>query len=146
MTTLPPQADVPIRSADELTRRWTLLLDPSEFGARSLWLAWVGSDGRMLPIVVPVDDVPLVPEPAMLMNLRQWHDSLSESQLGGDGHLAMALCRPWDAVLRGDDEFWVDALRSTLDDGQIDGTWSLHLAAAGRVVPLVEAPSSVWTR
>jgi hypothetical protein len=146
MTTTPPLADVLIRSADELTRRWMMVLDPPVFGARSLWLSWFGSDGRMLPIVIPVDELPLVPEPAMLMNLREVHDSLLHDQLGGEGHLAMALCRPGEPEIRGDDELWIDALRSTLDDGQIEGSWSLHLGAGGRVVPLVEAPSCVWSR
>src|SRR4051794_22822150 len=84
--------DVPIRSADDLTTRWTGLLNPPVFTARSLWLCWFGTDGRMLPAVVPVDDLPLVPDPALLMGLRQVHDSILEEQLGGNGHLALALC------------------------------------------------------
>jgi len=75
--------DVPIRSADDLTTRWTGLLNPPVFTARSLWLCWFGTDGRMLPAVVPVDDLPLVPDPALLMGLRQVHDSILEEQLGG---------------------------------------------------------------
>jgi hypothetical protein len=54
--------DVPIRSAADLTTRWTGLLNPPVFTARSLWLCWFGTDGRMLPAVVPVDDLPLVPD------------------------------------------------------------------------------------
>jgi hypothetical protein len=146
MTTTPPLADVPIRSADDLTRRWTALLNPPVFGARSLWLTWVGTDGRMLPVVVPVDDLPLLPDPAFVMSLRQVHDSILEEQLGGDGHLAMALCRPGQAEISEDDDEWAEALRSALDDGQIDGSWSLHLAAAGQVVPLVAAPEWCWRR
>ena len=146
MTTTPPLADVPIRSADELTRRWTMLLDPPVFGACSLWLSWFGTDGRLLPIVVPVDDLPLVPDPALVMGLCQVHDSILAGQLGGDGHLAMALCRPGDPRITEDDDEWAEALRSSLDDGQIDGSWSLHLAAGGDVVPLVEAPPWVWSR
>jgi len=73
----------------------------------------------MLPVVIPVDEIPLVPQPAMLMGLRQMHDSLLEEQLDGDGHLAMALCRPGGPQVRGDDELWIDALRSTLDDGSV---------------------------
>ena len=57
MTMTPPLADVPIRSADALTDRWTMLLDPPVFGARSLWLSWLGADGRMLPVVIPVEDL-----------------------------------------------------------------------------------------
>jgi hypothetical protein len=146
MTMTPALADVPIRSADELTNRWIVLLNPPVFGARSLWLSWFGADGRMLPIVIPIDDIPLVPEPAMLMGLREMHDAVLEEHLDGDGHLAMALCRPGGPRVRGDDELWIDALRSTLDDGQIDGSWSLHLGAGGEVTALVEAPSWVWSR
>ena len=142
----PALADVPIRSADELTDRWTVLLNPPVFSARSLWLSWFGSDGRMLPIVIPIDDIPLVPEPAMLMGLRQMHDTVLEEHLDGNGHLAMSLCRPGGPRVRGDDELWIDALRSMLDDGQIDGSWSLHLGAGGEVTALVEAPSWVWSR
>ena len=144
MTTTPPLANVPIRSADDLTRRWTALLSPPFFGMRSLWLSWVGTDGRMLPVVVPVDDLPVRPEPALVMGLRQVHDSILEEHLGGDGYLAMALCRPGQPEITEDDDEWAEALRSALDDGQIDGSWSLHLAAGGSVVPLVEALS--WTR
>ncbi len=146
MTTTPPLADVPIRSADDLTRRWTALLNPPVFGARSLWLSWIGTDGCMLPVVVPVDDLPLLPDPALAMGLRQVHGSILDEQLGGDGHLAMALCRPGQAEITEDDDEWAEALRSALDDGQIDGSWSLHLAAAGQVVPLVAAPEWCWRR
>ena len=146
MTTTPPLANVPIRSADDLTGRWTMLLNPPVFGARSLWLSWLGTDGRMLPVVVPVDDLPLVPEPALVMGLRQVHDSILEEQLNGDGHLALALCRPGEPAITEDDDEWAEALRSALDDGQIDGSWSLHLGAGGSVVPLVEALSWVWSR
>jgi hypothetical protein len=138
--------DVPIRSAADLKARWTGLLNPPVFTARSLWLCWFGTDGRMLPAVVPVDDLPLVPDPALLMGLRQVHDSILEEQLGGDGHLALALCRPGQPEITEDDDEWAEALREALDDGQIDGSWSLHLAADGRVVPLVEAPSRAWPR
>src|SRR3712207_5405395 len=146
MTTTPPLASFPIRSADELPRRWTALLDPPVFGSRNLWLCWLGGDGCMLPVVVPVDDLPRTPEPALLMGLRQVHDSIVEEHLDGDGHFAMALCRPGRPEITEDDDEWAEALRSALDDGQIDGSWSLHLAAGGEVVPLVPAPSWTWAR
>ena len=82
----------------------------------------------------------------MLMGRRQMHDTVLEEHLDGNGHLAMSLCRPGGPRVRGDDELWIDALRSMLDDGQIDGSWSLHLGAGGEVTALVEAPSWVWSR
>jgi hypothetical protein len=135
--TKPPLADVPIRSAADLTRRWMTVLDPPVFGARSLWLAWFGSDGRMLPVVVPVDDIPVVPDARMLHGLLELHDAVTAEHLAGEGHLAMALCRPGRPAITEADDEWAEALRDLLDDGQIDGTWSLHVAAAGAVMPIV---------
>jgi hypothetical protein len=116
------------------------LLDPPTFGARSLWLMWLHDDGRPLPIVIPVEDLPRLPDDRMLFGLLGLHDAICAEHLDGGGHLAMALCRPGSAEITDDDDEWVDALSEVLDD-QIDGTWSLHLAAGGTVLPLIELPS-----
>ena len=134
--TKPPAIDVPIRSAEELTARWAALLDPPVFGARSLWLMWLDDDGRALPVIIPIDDIPRVPDHAMLAGLVSVHEAISDEHLSGDGHLAMALCRPGRPEVTEDDDCWLEALSEVLDD-RIDGRWSLHLAAAGRVTPLV---------
>jgi hypothetical protein len=134
--TTPPLADVPVRTAEELTARWAALLEPPVFDARALWLTWLVDDGRMLPVVVPVDDLPRLPDNALLSGLLGLHDAISEEHLDGGGHLAMALCRPGRPDITDDDDTWVGALSELLDD-QIDDTWSLHLAAGGRVLPLV---------
>ena len=138
--TKPPLADVPVRSAAELTDRWAALLDPPIFGARSLWLMWLNDDGRALPVIIPVDDMPRVPDHAMLAGLLSVHEAISDEHLGGGGHLAMALCRPGRPEITEDDDCWLEALSEVLDD-RIDGSWSLHLAAAGRVTPLVDLPA-----
>ena len=137
--TKPPLADVPVRSAAELTDRWAALLDPPIFGARSLWLMWLADDGRALPVIIPVDDIPRVPDHAMLTGLLSVHDAISNEHLGGGGHLAIALCRPGRPEITEDDDCWLEALSEVFDD-QIDGSRSLHLAAAGRVTPLVDLP------
>jgi hypothetical protein len=143
--TKPPLADVPIRSADELTHRWATLLDPPIFGARSLWLMWLGTDGLMLPIVVPVDDVPHRFDGRLTSGLLHLHDAVTEEHLAGAGHLAMALCRPGGAAPTDDDLEWAEDLRLHVED-QIDGTWSLHLAAGDRVSSLVAPPAWNWPR
>ncbi|RBY97969.1 hypothetical protein DQ237_03490 [Blastococcus sp. TF02-8] len=131
--TTPPLTDAPVRSDADLTARWELVLDPPEFAKRHLWLLWLDAYGRQLPIVIPVDDVPRVPDLQLLVGLRQVHESLLADQLGGRGHLALALCRPGSAVPTADDEAWAEALSGLLEDV----SWSLHLAADGSVVPLV---------
>jgi len=139
--TTPPLAEVPIRTADELTRRWEQLLEPPVFGRRSLWLMWLDDDGLMLPVVVPVDDVPPVPDRTMLSGLMHLHDTVAEERLNGGGHLAMALCRPGHPAITADDGEWAEALDHLLGDGRIDAGWSLHLAAGGTVIPIVVLPA-----
>jgi hypothetical protein len=138
--TKPPLADVPIHSTAELTDRWATVLDPPIFGARSLWLMWLTDDGRMLPVIIPVDDVPRVPDNSLLTGLLSVHDGVSAEHLDGGGHLALALCRPGRPEITEDDDCWLEALSEVLDD-ELDGNWSLHLAAAGRIQPLVGLPS-----
>jgi hypothetical protein len=141
----PPQlASVPIRSADDLTARWTTVLDPPIFGARSLWVIWLDDDGLMLPIIVPVDDLPSRPDRELLSGLLQVASGVLDDQLpDDDGHIGFALCRPGPPEVSEDDDDWAEALRDAFDES-IDGTWSLHLAAAGRVTQLVGPPPFLW--
>jgi len=141
--TTPELASVPVRSSIALTRRWLTLLAPPVFGARSLWLTWLDTSGLMLPLVIPIDDVPSLPEEFALRGLRQMHDTIAEQR--DVAHMALALCRPGDANPTMDDDEWAQFLRDGLDDS-IDATWSLHLAAGGRVEPLVEPPPFFWRR
>jgi hypothetical protein len=143
--TTPSLAQVPVRSAAELTRRWATVLEPPVFADRSAWLMWLAPDGRALPLVVPVDDLPAVPGSAALTGLRTLHEAVVEGSPIGRAHLAVALCRPGHAVVTASDDAWLEALRATFDPLP-DGTWSLHLAAGGRVVPLVDAPEGTWRR
>lgn len=135
----PHLARIPVRTPAELTRRWADLLAPPTFADRSLWLAWVDADGRMPPLVVPVDDVPPEPDPRLVEGLLVLHDTVVDERLGDGGHLALALCRPGRPSPTGDDQRWADGLRATLG-ARVAGTWSLHLAAGGRVTPLVDPP------
>ena len=135
--TKPPLADVPVRTTEELTQRWEQLLEPPVFTARSLWLTWL-DDGLMLPVVIPVDDVPAVPDRPLLANFAQVCASVSESHCVGPAHVAVALCRPGRVRVTTDDQAWERGLREAFEE--LDGTWSLHLAAGGTVVPMVDLP------
>ncbi len=138
--TTPLLADVPVRSSLALTRRWIGILTPLSFDARSLWLTWLGPDGRQSPVLLPVDDVPLRPDRRLVTGLLDVHTQVATHLGADDVHLALALCRPGEPTGTADDAGWEAALHEVLDDA-LDGTWSLHLAAGGRVEPLVEAPS-----
>jgi hypothetical protein len=142
VTTTPLRA-TPVRSALELTARWSDLLEPPIFGARSLRLTWMAEDGVQLPLLMPIDDLPRLPEPALVEGLRTVHDAVVEKTGSDPLHLAMALCRPGDASVHRSDVAWSEALRTGVGD-RIDGTWSLHLAAAGTVTPVVNPPLWTW--
>ncbi len=138
--TIPSLTDAPIRSALALTRRWVDVLQPPVFGGRSLWLTWLGTDGHQAPIVVPIDDLPVRPDRARLSSLLDVHRQVADHLADAEAHLAMALCRPGEPAATADDAAWASTLHELLDDA-LGGTWSLHLAAGGRVEPLVDAPS-----
>ena len=141
--TTPASTDFPVRSPLALSRRWTSLLQPLAFEARSLWLAWFDAEGRQSPVLVPIDDLPATPDPSMFEGLRLLNETVVSAQLGDGSHLAMALCRPGEAVVSDSDDEWVDALGEVFD-GLVGQTWSLHLAAGGRIEELVGPPDSAW--
>jgi hypothetical protein len=138
----PQLLETPVRSAVELTARWADVLDPPVFGARGLWLAWLAPDGLMLPVLTPVDDLPARPDPGFLSGLVRLHEAVTGSA-GGPLHLAMALCRPGRPPVTEDDAVWAEALREGVG-ARLDGPWSLHLAAAGSVAPMVDPPPWAW--
>jgi len=141
MTTT-PLPEIPVRSAGELTQRWATLLDPPVFAARSLWLIWFDTAGLMTPVVVPIDELPLLPDEVVLSGVLRLNDTVVESTGCAEGHLALALCRPGTSLITAEDDDWAEALRDRLD-AQLDGTWSLHVAAGGAITQLVTSPS--WT-
>jgi len=138
----PELLHTPVLSAVELTARWSDLLEPPVFGKRELWLAWLRADGLMLPIVTPIDDVALRPERHLIPGLLALHETVSDSEPGAL-HLAMALCRPGAPRVLPDDHAWGEMFHDELDD-RVDGLWSLHLAAGGSVLPVVNPPSWAW--
>jgi hypothetical protein len=143
MTTTPlPEA--PVLSPLELTARWSdLLLHPPHFSRRSLWLGWMDADGLMQPTLLPIDDLPDDPDPGLCELLLPMHQMMVESSGTGRLHLATALTRPGGPAVTDDDAAWAEAVRTGLGE-RVDGSWSLHLAAAGRVTPMVNPPVWAW--
>jgi hypothetical protein len=142
MTTTPTPS-APVRTPTELTARWSDLLAPSVFAGRSLWLAWMQPDGVMLPLLIPVDDLPRLPEPALVDGLRTMHDAVVATSGADRLHLALALARPGGPPVTRPDVAWSEALRTGVGD-RIEGSWSLHLGAAGTVTPIVDPPAWAW--
>ena len=71
MTSLKPDPEPPTYVPDDAA-----LLAWAEFVSmrvrpvrRTLWLSWIDADHRLLPVLVPVDDIPDTPDPKLLDNL-----------------------------------------------------------------------------
>jgi hypothetical protein len=139
-----PQPSTPVRSDAELTRRWQELLQldgsPSR---RALFLAWLRPDGTMVPLLFPVDDVPLEPDRAALTNLVELHATVAESEdvEPAELHLAMLLERRGPASLGPDDHAWCSAIKAVVRDRNgID--WSVHVGNGRTAVPVL--PRRAW--
>ncbi len=137
--TTPHLADVPVTTQLELRRRWAAVLEPPVFAARSMWVMWLRPDGSTLPTLVPVDELPRRPDPRTTDQLVDVARTVGDEHAGAGGHVALALCRPGHPICTASDQAWADDLeRATRAVGL--GSWSLHLAAGGEVLPLVAPP------
>jgi hypothetical protein len=103
----PPRlADVPVTTPRALRRRWVDVLEPTSSDARSLWLMWRHADGRALPLVVPVDELPREADPDAAARLVEVAARLRDEYAAGNGHVAAALRRPGPATCTANDRRW----------------------------------------
>ena len=97
----------------------------------------------MVPLLMPVEDVPLEPDRATLGNLAAVHATVAETE-GVDPdelHLALLLERHGPAGLSPDDHAWCSAVEALLRDR--DGlSCSLHVGNGRTAVPVL--PRRDW--
>jgi hypothetical protein len=129
----------PVTTTSALRQRWAELLAPPVFSDRSLWLMWLDAAGCALPLVVPIDDLPRRFDAVAGRGLVQLATTVRDEQAGAGGHVAFALCRPGRPSTTGSDEEWADGLRRVAPAGGLE-SWSLHLAAGGSVLAMVQPP------
>lgn len=112
MDDIPPlvnPADLPpIRTQEELHRLWRMLMGPLGFGDRSLWLHLLDADGRSSPVLVQVDELPVLPDATMRRQLERFVRELV-AHSGGDS-VAFLLTRPGRSGLTPADRSWAEAL------------------------------------
>jgi hypothetical protein len=112
MDTTPPHHSPltdPLRTDAEILHRIGQLIGPSAREWRSLVLFFLDGDARTLPVVVPIDDVPDDPEPAVLENLC-WilAQVLNEQEPGAS--VVIMLTRPGPAEPDRTDLTWRDRM------------------------------------
>jgi hypothetical protein len=139
-----PHPDIPVTDDAELTERWTGLLHldgpPSQ---RRLFLTWLRTDGTMVKVLIPVEELPVEPDRVAIGNLAHLHEVVAEAEGVDDAdlHLAMCLERPGPPTPTPDDEAWAAAITSIVRDR--DGLdCSLHVGNGRSATPLLPRP--VW--
>jgi hypothetical protein len=101
--------DDPLRTNDEILARIGQLVLPESREWRSLVVFFLDGDARTLPVVVPIDDVPEDPEPAVIENLC-WILSQVLGEQEPDASVVIMLTRPGPVEPDGTDLIWRDRL------------------------------------
>jgi hypothetical protein len=145
MTTIPALAAVPVTDDATLTQQWADLLTPGPVGAGTLWVAWLRPDGTMLPVIVPIENVPSRATLTVLGNLVELHLQVAERH-GMDPdelHLTMTLERPGDigAGFHDSDDEWLEVIDGELAES-LEQRCSFHVFDGRSVLPLL--PRSQW--
>ncbi len=117
--------DVLIRTNADLGRFWRDIMGPWGFDQRSVWLVFLTETGRVQPVIIPIDNVPLRPEARVLHNLDRILRGLLDD--GPVDSVAALLARPGPAEMTENDRAWARGL------APLTPRWPVHLATVGQV-------------
>jgi hypothetical protein len=127
MTPPPPYSVV--RTPAELLAMWQGLMGAGGFSVRSVWLVFFDAQFRMQPVIVPIDDLPLEPDPQLIENLAGVVRGLVEHDTAAT--VALLISRDGPAAMTAGDRRWARALRAAFDPAI--APWPLHLATRDQV-------------
>lgn len=96
---------VPIHTPGDLYQNWQALLGPLGFSRRSLWLAFIDVDARMIPAMNQIDQIP---ERVGVLECRPLLEMCSHVLADGNqnGSVALLLTRPGRDPMNDDDRSW----------------------------------------
>ena len=99
------------------------------FSTRSVWLVFFDDEFRMQPVIVPIDDLPLEPDPQLLENLGGVVGGLADNEAAAT--VALLISRDGPAPMTASDRRWAQALRAAFDPAI--APWPLHLATRDQI-------------
>ncbi len=124
MTILPsPDAHPPVHTQADLESFWRRLMGDLGFSRTTLWLVMLDDAGKVLPTIVPIDDIPSRPTDA----IERLTELLSHLVPPG-GSVAFLLTRPGpDGPITLPERAWTRALG--IVSGNVGArTWPVHRA------------------
>lgn len=126
--------DVPLLDSPEATvDALDLFIGPEDRRRRSLWILWLDAEGRPAPVVVPIDDLPELPEARTLDAVM----GVISVQADPDGSVLLTLTRPGPRSVGAADRAWFEAIHRAARAAELavrplhlatpEGTLALHL-------------------
>lgn len=130
-----PDEAPPVRTDEDVRRRWRSMMGEDGFGRTTLWVVWYDADGRQLPVVMPIDDLPEVLDAALLDNLVM---ILADPADLGAASVALALSRPGPGTVTTADRDRANAILAAVDRARRRNEfgpklWPIQLATANSV-------------
>ena len=116
-----------IRTDADLCDFWETTVAAGGFGRRSIWMIFLDSIGRVLPTIIPIDDVSARPDRRLIEGMSEIVGGL----LGDNGvaSVALMLARPGPATMTDYDRHWARSLQNVPCG---DRRWPIHLGTADR--------------
>jgi hypothetical protein len=124
MTTTPPP-NYTVNDEADLFALWQRLMAGGGFARRSLWLIFLDHNSRILPVILPIDDIPAEPDAAFVANIAHIIGELVSN--GEASTAALLLSRPGPTQMTAADRRWAHALIAAL--GPEFDRWPIHLAS-----------------
>jgi hypothetical protein len=112
---LPPGDMPPIRTQLDLHTHWCALMGPLGFTKRTLWLMFVGPDGRVDGPLTQIDLVPARPAQRMLDQLLRTCAEILERDLPPGTTMAFLRSRPGSGQVGDEDVVWAAGLLEAAD-------------------------------
>jgi hypothetical protein len=122
---LRPPHDAVVRTANDLSELWSALMGDGGFGQRTVWLLFLGRDGRPEPVIVPIEAIPARPEARLIDALATIVGDLIAT--GDVASVALLFSRSGPQHMTDDDRRWARALT------KVSRRWPIHLATADRI-------------
>lgn len=99
----------PVLTQADVYTRWRMLMGELGFSKSLLWVAMFDSEGRMLPTLSQVDELPAAPDDQFLESLMDAFGQVLHRFAPG-GRIAFLLSRPGRAGITAFDRVWATGL------------------------------------
>lgn len=101
---------IPVRTDSEVLARIAAIINAETAAVPRLWLFFLDRDGLQSNVVVPVDDIPELPDPRLVGNVCYIVSQVMADAATG-ASAVITICRPGPALVGETDQDWLRALQ-----------------------------------